>query len=205
MGFWNHRSWIPYQRTNIVAHLLAAYDWYSALLHWSYLPQESRKACQNLPETVCKALEKGLRSKNESITIGLALARRLGHRRIYPIDSGIHGDLPNPSLMPVFQAEFEKSPVVQSFLDELRAKIRAYGEQFARNAQHGDLLPFFLSLNRGEALENLLEQWRLFFKTKFTSGLDQYAQDQADAGNARPGKFRETPLYQRSEIGRRSL
>jgi len=194
MGFWNHRSWIPYQRTNIVAHLLAAYDWYSALLHWSYLPQESRKACQNLPETVCKALEKGLRSKNESITIGLALARRLGHRRIYPIDSGIHGDLPNPSLMPVFQAEFEKSPVVQSFLDELRAKIRAYGEQFARNAQHGDLLPFFLSLNRGEALENLLEQWRLFFKTKFTSGLDRYAQDQADAGNARPGKFPETPF-----------
>ncbi len=52
-------------RSRQVAYLLAGYDYYSALLQWSYLPNEVRDLTPLIPDSVRTALTEDLTSANE--------------------------------------------------------------------------------------------------------------------------------------------
>lgn len=163
----------PEERGAVVAHLVAAYDWDSALLQWSYMPKAFRARWTGIPTAVRQALERELNSRNEVVSIGIALARRLGHQRMYPIDDGVEGDLPDQSRVREFLAELEASEVYQKSLEQARKEVQRESERFKALAMHGDLLPFYLELNAPAALDRNMDQWRLFFKTRFSSGLDR--------------------------------
>jgi len=161
------------KRGKVVAYLLASYDWYSALLQWAYLPKTFRETYHSLPETIREALETDLASREEAVSIGLSLARRLKHQRIYSIDDGIEGDLPDPTQLQAFLAELEASEEVRAFIEQLQEKVKAEGERLVHYMKQGNLLPFYREWNAPEALQNSVEQWRVFFRTGFVSGLDR--------------------------------
>lgn len=73
-------------RTRLIGQMLAAYEYDSAVLQWSYLTPEQREEAA-LPQTVRDALDKKLQSKDEQVTVAYELARRHGLQRIHPIDS----------------------------------------------------------------------------------------------------------------------
>ena len=75
------------ERVELVAHLLAAYEFDSAVLQWSYLQDGERAQARLLPEAVRKALDERLQSADEVVTVGVRLARSLGLQRLYPVDS----------------------------------------------------------------------------------------------------------------------
>ncbi len=161
------------QRGEVVAHLLASYDWYSALLQWSYLPRAFRETYRDVPEEIRAALEHGLLAQNEAVSIGVVLAKRLGHQRIYSIDDGIEGDLPDPSQLQVFLEEFEASDVCQTFLKQLQEEVKIEEEQLVYHVRQGNLLPFYQKLNAEGSLRRSMAQWLVFFRTRFASGLDR--------------------------------
>lgn len=79
------------ERVALVGSLLAAYDYHSAVLHWSALLPAVREASDGLPAELSDRLNRRLSSPNEIVTLATALAHRLGHPRLYPIDSQYDG------------------------------------------------------------------------------------------------------------------
>ncbi|MEO0871383.1 MAG: DUF5694 domain-containing protein [Pseudomonadota bacterium] len=72
--------------TRLAALLLAAGERWSAALHWSYLEESERVASEMISEGMKAYLDRLLASRNESGSIGVALARRLGLTKVSPMD-----------------------------------------------------------------------------------------------------------------------
>jgi hypothetical protein len=77
-------------RRVLVAHLLAAYDMPSAVLQWSYLGEDERRATGSLSEPMVEFLNHLLRSNNEIVSVAAAGARRIGLQRLASVDD--HSD-----------------------------------------------------------------------------------------------------------------
>ncbi|QSB43501.1 hypothetical protein IDJ81_08860 [Tsuneonella flava] len=58
----------------------------SALLQWERLPEADHHASAELPQPLVDILTKRAESRNENVVIAVALAKRLGLERIYPVD-----------------------------------------------------------------------------------------------------------------------
>jgi hypothetical protein len=74
------------ERRRLSALMMAAGDPVSALVQWLRLPPAEQKAADGLTPELVSALEKRRLSRNENVSIGAALAVRLGHERVYPVD-----------------------------------------------------------------------------------------------------------------------
>jgi len=74
------------ERRRLSALMMAAGDPVSALVQWLRLPPNEQKAADGLTSELVEALEKRRLSRNENISIGAALAVKLGHERVYPVD-----------------------------------------------------------------------------------------------------------------------
>ncbi|MEM6857301.1 MAG: DUF5694 domain-containing protein [Pseudomonadota bacterium] len=72
--------------TRLTALLLGAGERWGAALHWSYLEPEARIASDTISPAMKEQLDRMLASRNESGSIGVALARRLGLKSIAPMD-----------------------------------------------------------------------------------------------------------------------
>ena len=72
--------------TRLAALLLAAGERWSAALHWSYLDESERVASDRVSDGMKAYLDRLLASRNESGSIGVALARRLGLNSVAPMD-----------------------------------------------------------------------------------------------------------------------
>jgi hypothetical protein len=159
------------ERIALILNMLAAYDLYSALLHWSYLPESVRQDTTALPRPLADELDRQLGLKNEIVTIGIQTARRLGLGRIDYIDDFTVGPLLlsiGPDLMtqlqdhPAFKAA-TSAPVYAESADHLKKAVAA-----------GDLLPHYLYLNSAVYADRDVEaQWNTFYRTKLASGLDR--------------------------------
>ncbi|MGO1541159.1 MAG: DUF5694 domain-containing protein [Luteimonas sp.] len=77
----------PTERVELIGHLLAAYEFDSATLQWSYLAPSERGEADALPEDVSQALDERLQAADEAVTLAMPLARRLGLQRLYQTDS----------------------------------------------------------------------------------------------------------------------
>ncbi|MCS6919883.1 MAG: DUF5694 domain-containing protein [Fimbriimonadales bacterium] len=162
----------PMERTALIGYLLAAYDYVSALLQWSYLPEEFRAQDQWLPAEVRRSLEQALQSKSEDTSIGVALARRRQLQRIYQIDDHQDGDL-FLRTFEQFLREMQASKEVQAMEARFKALMQQDRHRFERVARQGNLLPLYLYYNSPEYAEEDMEQWRVWFRTRFASGLDR--------------------------------
>lgn len=161
------------ERRRLVLLLLATNDVPSALLQWSYLPRATRGPDSLVPATMADDLSRQLDSPNELVSIGVALARRLGLQRLASIDDHVDDEVGLATgLNDALGAELETSPVFQ----ELRASAYFADAQrrLAEAAATGDLLPLYRRINSPEFLnEDVAAQWHLFFRTRFPSGLDR--------------------------------
>ena len=59
----------PADRLELAAQSLAAYDYFTALLQWSYLEPDQREAGQWIPEEVATGLTERLESANEVVSV----------------------------------------------------------------------------------------------------------------------------------------
>ncbi|MBW0143717.1 DUF5694 domain-containing protein [Sphingomicrobium clamense] len=76
----------PQARRALAATMLAAGEHYSALVQWLRLPEAERAAGEELSEAMVGRLDKLSTSLNESASIAVPLAVRLGHERVWPVD-----------------------------------------------------------------------------------------------------------------------
>ncbi|WP_149193121.1 DUF5694 domain-containing protein [Luteimonas suaedae] len=157
-------------RTELVGQMLAAYEYDSAVLQWSYLNPEQRQAA-GLPETVRTALDEELQSKRENVIVALELARRHGLQRIHPIDSqyevirtlGFPQDVIDDVFANPAQAVWREGPQMQ--------RVFALPE---RALEAGDLLGLVREVNSPDVLEVDAGQWRSWLTMDHPSGLDRF-------------------------------
>lgn len=134
-------------RRKLAAQFLAANDQPSALVQWLRLPPAERKLGDGINQALFDNLEKVAKRSNETIVIGVALAVRLGHERVYAVDDhtadsiqGAAGEGFGPALEAHWKAGGEsKNP---AFLRYIAAQKSV--------AATGDYLAFYRTLNLPE-------------------------------------------------------
>lgn len=171
----------PDARTELVGHLLASYEYYSAVLQWSYLDADGRAAA-GLPDGVRESLDGRLRSKDEIVTLALAMARRHGLQRLYPIDS--HYEAVRTMEFPeeVMDAVFG-DPSIRAWRERPGgAEVRALPK---RAQESGDLLPLLREVNSFPVQEDDATQWRAWLSMDHPSGLDRFRYAMWELRNAR--------------------
>ena len=159
-------------RSRQVAYLLAGYDYYSALLQWSYLPNEVRNLTPLIPDSVKTALTADLTSANEIPALAVRLARSLGHERVLSIDDH-YDDLMLLPISDSLSAEMERHPL---FPRIARAKVYRQSDRLLEQANaEGNLLPYYRYLNSSEYMSaDMKTQWGFFLRTHLPSGHDTY-------------------------------
>ncbi len=158
-------------RKELVLHFLSANDIYSALLQWSYLPEAMRTNIDGLDADVLDYFSKHIQSPNENVSIGIALATRLNHQRIYAIND--HRDkedfvkIADALSKELENNEYLKSQPWKALYEELTGiQTEAYAS--------GNLLSLYVYLNSEEYVHKDIDsQWQILFKAKLPSGLAQ--------------------------------
>src|SRR5690606_12688237 len=125
-------------------HLLAAYEFDSAFLQWSYLTDAEREAVDGLPAEVHEMLDDRLQRSDEIVQLAMPLARTLGLQRLYPVDSQYD----------VIRTLTFPSEVVDEVYDRASEETRAEGtvtrllaKADAARDRDEDLLDLFLEVN----------------------------------------------------------
>jgi len=160
-------------RRVLVAHLLAAYDMPSAVLQWSYLGEDERRATGSLSEPMVEFLNHLLRSNNEIVSVAAAGARRIGLQRLASVDD--HSDdeeMVRVGSLDRLMEELQASKQYVEFMESefFKQQLSAH----ARAAASGDLTQLFRWLNSAEyASRDVAGQWHLFYRTRLASGLDR--------------------------------
>jgi len=160
----------PAARLELVALFLAAYEYDSATLQWSYLSEGARADAVDLPDEVRSALDRRLKSANEIVTLALPLARALGLQRIHAIDSQADGlrtlSAPQEALGEVYA---DPRRLAWRASDGARDGDAIWDSAFAA----GDAMPAYRHANSVAQLANDAEQWAWLFETGHPSGVDR--------------------------------
>lgn len=158
-------------RKELVVNFLAKNDLYSALLQWSYLPSNERLTFDKLDKKVLDYFSEHVHEPNENVSIGLALARKLNHQRVYSIND--HRDKEDfikvaDRISKMFAGnEYLKTQPWKPLLNELTDRQN-------KGIQAGDLLPFYLWMNSEEYIKkDVNSQWQIMFEAKLPNGLAQ--------------------------------
>jgi hypothetical protein len=150
---------------------LAAYELESAVLQWSYIKENERKAGGGIDEAMARRLNELLQSPNEIYSIAVPLARQLCHQHLIQIDDhldknsyAVIADELNAFLQgSALAGEAARSPV-----------FKKSGELLMSSNKAGDLLEVYRFLNSAEYGKGDVEaQWNLFLRTDIPSGVDR--------------------------------
>lgn len=136
------------QRRRLLVLFLAAGDPASAMVQWLRLPLAERKAGGVLTDALVKILLSRKRL-NENTDIAAALAARLGHERVYPVDdhTGDRATGPTDAAFDARLAElWQGSPGAAEAIEGLR-------EVEARFIADGDVLAFYRTVNSAPYLK----------------------------------------------------
>jgi hypothetical protein len=175
------RDMAPDTRGELIRNLLAAYDFYSAALQWTYLTPAQRRDV-DLPDAVRKTLDERLQSKDEINIVATALARRHGLQRLYPIDSQYEAvrtlGFPEETADAVFGHES-----VRTWRDSPEGK-RIF--ELAEGAlEPGGMLELARKANSVQVQEEDATQWRAWLAMDHPSGLDRFRYAMWELRNAR--------------------
>jgi hypothetical protein len=158
-------------RKELVLSLLAMSDMYSALLQWSYLPEDSGSHFVKLDKEILDYFAEHVNSPNENVSIGIALAQKLNHQRIYAVND--HRDkedfikVADRLSKEMANNAYLKTQPWKPLLDEMTTlQNKAY--------KAGNLLPFYLWMNSEEYMQkDLNSQWQIMFDAKLPEGMAQ--------------------------------
>lgn len=158
------------ERVELAGYLLAAYEFDSAALQWSYLSASERASADTFPDEVRDALDERLQRTDEIVSLAMPLARRLGLQRLYHADSQYDS----------IRALAFPSETVDEVYDRAFAELRA-SETFQRlmakpdlaREEDGDLLGLFLDVNTYAVQLDDNLQWVPWLTMDHPSGLDR--------------------------------
>lgn len=165
-------------RLQLVACMLAAYDYDSAVLQWSYVPDSARHSdavASLLPADIAAAVDKSLHSPNEASSIAVTLAGRLGLQQIVPIDDQSDAVIA-AEIMERFPGELEKIEQHRETkaLRESASRAHADAEFEAGRSGPAGLLPYYRFINSPQATgQDVAGQWGRYFRTNLPSGVDR--------------------------------
>ncbi len=173
------------ERDRLVALLVAAYDFDSAVLQWSYLPAEQQKASARLSPATVAQLDKGLTSVRDDLGIGVALARRLGLQRVAAIDDQFDARVyeMGESLYPGALEKLVGGPEAKAMRE---ADVYKEGSRRLEAASQDGaaLLSYYLWTNSvAYASADIAAQWGYFFRTQDPTGVDRARVAQWEARN----------------------
>ena len=162
----------PTIRLELIAFLVAAYDYDSAVLQWSYLPEARRQPSTALPVEISTQLDKALSSPNERIAVGVALARRLGLQRVVGIDDHFDEEL-LARMATQFSNEVGNSPEVKAVSGAKFYVDSAKQLKDACRSGH-EMLSYYLNMNSpAYTSTDVAMQWGVWFRTRLPSRLDR--------------------------------
>lgn len=157
------------ERSRLVLWLLAAYDWPSAVLQWSYLPAAARRDAA-VADAVRERLDAALSSMNEIHAVAVPLARRLGLQRLHSVDSQVEAvrtlALPPGALEALFGDPARRTwrePKMTERDDAIRE----------RAMRAGDLLPWYRWMNSRAFMKHDARQW-LWLMNESPADLDRF-------------------------------
>jgi hypothetical protein len=159
-------------RLKLIAHLLAAYDFDSAVLQWSYLPESLQKENELIPKSIGTVLSETQNSANERFSLGTRLAKRIRLQRVYGIDDHYDEELLNRMIKP-FVKEIEDNPEVKKVTSsELYAETEKSLRKGCQNSRK--MLDHFQMINSADYGKKDADlQWGVWFRTKLPSRLDR--------------------------------
>lgn len=158
-------------RRGLIVHLLAAYDLPSAVLQWSYLAEDERRAMGPLNDTMVQFLDAQIKSSNEIFSVAVASARQLGLQRLASIDDHTDDEeMVRAGTLDRLGEELAVNEQVVAFMEsEFIKKINGFKINGFK-----DFTQKYRWLNSAEyASRDIAEQWHLFFRTRLPSGLDR--------------------------------
>jgi hypothetical protein len=168
-------------RGRLILNLLAAFDEWSAMLHWSNASPEVRAwLAKQVPE-FDQSARKQLRAANEIGALAIPLAARLKLSRITAVDDHFD-DLVLQSVPPADLEALARHPLFQ---ETLNASLYRDSEKTLTEAnRQGDLWPAYAFLNsRDYMTRDVATQWGFFFKSRLPSGVDRRRYALWDARN----------------------
>jgi hypothetical protein len=158
-------------RLNLVLALVAAYDTNTALLQWSYLPEEQQAKNEVIPADITKYLNQQSKLPDEVEAVSIRLAHQLNLQRMESVDDYEYVDL----FVPI-QEQFVKELTASPLYAEV-AKATLYTDsdkKYHQAADSGNLLPYYLYLNSEEySAPDVQTQWGFFLRTQLPSGYDR--------------------------------
>lgn len=159
------------ERKRAALLLTAAYELPSAALQWSYLPTGQRVTDDEVPAQTVEMLNQTLSARNETVSVGLALARRMGLQRLYGVDDQSDAQFQirfGGKLMEGLSQSPEMAKLQKSVLvNELPERLREHGLE-------GDFVGLYRWMNStAYATADVDAQWHIFYRTRLVSGLDR--------------------------------
>lgn len=158
------------KRLELIGYMLAAYEYDSAVLQWSYLSEEQREASA-LPEGAQSAMNRYLESANEIITLALPLAHELGIQRLIPIDSQFEAlrtvSFPQEDL----EAVFGHNKLTEMRNSEQALRIRQTPRQALAD---GELLGLYEYQNSYSGQVDYTVEWNAWLQMEHESNLDRF-------------------------------
>jgi hypothetical protein len=156
------------ERVVLTGLLIAAYEYNSATLQWSRLPEEVRRRDGPLPPELRDALNRRLGSASEIVTLALPVARSLGLPLLHSMDSQFDG-------VRTLSVPREQLYALLTHPDRARlqdAAAREHADHVRREAfAAGDLLAMYLYANSDAHHGGDVTQWNWLFEPEHASGL----------------------------------
>jgi len=174
INYYDNKNMSHDQRIALIRYLIAAYDRVNAGLHWSYLPESYRETAEHneLPDTVINYLRRFAQSPNEITSIGLALAQRLNHSIITPVDDHMDSDI----IVDIFEdltKTIREHEAYHSFVHLYEQYKMKEAEMISDAVHDEDLFPLFEKWNSPEYLDLNMEQFKLYFRTDLQNRWDR--------------------------------
>jgi hypothetical protein len=157
-------------KSDLILKMLAAYDYYSALLQWAYLTKLQQDELM-LPEDVKQHFTRALMDINEINTIGIRVAMESRVERIYQID-----DHQDKDLFINFSDELmDEISVTNAYQEVVNSDLyRSSDAKLMDGLRRNNLMPYYRYLNSPAYLQKDYDtQWMMFYKANLSSGLDK--------------------------------
>lgn len=158
------------ERTELIKHLIAVYDIYSAALQWSYFSRQEKLKAEIEP-SLKEELEQLLNSNDENSSIGIRLAREIKIQKLYPVNDysdKIYLDMISDKL-------YEEMLISEVYLNSRKDILDYQTDRKLKEAlANKNLLPFFRHINSMDyIIRSTDKNWGIYYKMFLDSGLDR--------------------------------
>lgn len=158
------------ERTELIKHLIAVYDIYSAALQWSYFSRQEKLKAE-LEPSLKEELDQLINSNDENSSIGIRLAREIKIQKLYPIND--YSD--KFYLDKISDKLYEEMLISEVYLNSRKDVLDYQTDKKLKEAlTNKNLLPFFRHINSLDyIIKSTDKNWGIYYKMFLDSGLDR--------------------------------